>query len=162
MGDYNADRIVNLGKGHGALDNGFGYTYFNEATGFEFSAVSGLTYNFTNPHTDYQNGIDWHTDLEASRFLYKQFFVGAVGYYFNQLTGDTGSGATLGPYQIAHRRDRAGGWGVVPYRGDARFLEPSGLLGICGSKPVVWLEYLVGFFNCADGESAEGRQINSG
>src|ERR1700724_2900861 len=72
---------------------------FNEATGLEFSAVSGLTYNFTNPHTDYQNGIDWHTDLEASRFLSKRFFVGAVGYFFNQLTGDTGSGATLGPYQ---------------------------------------------------------------
>jgi hypothetical protein len=98
VGDYNADRIVNLGKGHGALDNGFGYTYFNEATGLEFSAVSGLTYNFRNPHTDYQNGIDWHTDLEASRFLYKNFFIGAVGYYFNQLTGDSGSGATLGPY----------------------------------------------------------------
>ena len=98
VGDYNPDSIVNLGKGHGALDNGFGYTYFNEATGFEFSAVSALTYNFRNPQTDYQNGIDWHTDLEASQFLYKRFFVGAVGYYFNQLTGDTGSGATLGPY----------------------------------------------------------------
>jgi hypothetical protein len=60
--------------------------------------VSGLTYNFRNPHTDYQNGLDWHTDLEASPFLSKQFYVGAVGYSFNQLTGDTGSGATLGPY----------------------------------------------------------------
>ena len=59
-------------------DNGFSYTYFNATTGFEFSAVSGLTYNFTNPHTDYQNGIDWHVDLEASRFLTKQFYVGAV------------------------------------------------------------------------------------
>ena len=70
VGDYNPDR--NLGKGHGALDNGFGYTYFNEGTGFEFSAVSALTYNFRNPQTDYQNGIDWHTDLEASQFLYKR------------------------------------------------------------------------------------------
>jgi len=95
---HSADRIVNLGDGHASWDNGFGYTYFNATTGFEFSAVSGLTYNFTNPHTDYQNGIDWHVDLEASRFLTKQFYVGAVGYTFNQLTGDTGSGATLGPY----------------------------------------------------------------
>ena len=98
IGDYDPDRIVNLGDGHASWDNGFGYTYFNATTGFEFSAVSGLTYNFTNPHTDYQNGIDWHVDLEASRFLTKQFYVGAVGYTFNQLTGDTGSGATLGPY----------------------------------------------------------------
>jgi hypothetical protein len=65
VGDYNADRIVNLGDGHASWDNGLGYTYFNATTGFEFSAVSGLTYNFTNPHTDYQNGIDWHVDLEA-------------------------------------------------------------------------------------------------
>src|SRR3984885_6344858 len=53
IGDYNPDRIVNLGDGHASWDNGFGYTYFNATTGFEFSAVSGLTYNFTNPHTDY-------------------------------------------------------------------------------------------------------------
>jgi hypothetical protein len=99
VGDYNPDRIVNLGDGHAAWDNGFGYTYFNTATGLEFSVVSGLTYNFTNPHTDYQNGIDWHTDLEASRFLTKQLYVGAVGYSFNQLTGDSGSGATLGSYK---------------------------------------------------------------
>ena len=98
VGDYNPDRIVNLGDGHASWDNGFGYTYFDTTTGLEFTAVSGLTYNFKNPHTDYQNGIDWHIDLEASRFLTKQFYVGAVGYSFNQLTGDTGSGATLGPY----------------------------------------------------------------
>jgi hypothetical protein len=98
IGDYDPDRIVNLGDGHASWDNGFGYTYFNATTGLEFTAVSGLTYNFKNPHTDYQNGIDWHVDLEASRFLTKQFYVGAVGYSFNQLTGDTGSGATLGPY----------------------------------------------------------------
>jgi hypothetical protein len=98
VGDYNPDRIVNLGDGHASWDNGFGYTYFNTTTGIEFTAVSGLTYNFKNPYTDYQNGIDWHIDLEASRFLTKQFYVGAVGYSFNQLTGDTGSGATLGPY----------------------------------------------------------------
>ena len=63
IGDYDPDRIVNLGDGHASWDNGFGYTYFNATTGLEFSAVSGLTYNFTNPHTDYQNGIDWHVDL---------------------------------------------------------------------------------------------------
>ena len=98
IGDYDPDRIVNLGDGHASWDNGFGYTYFNATTGLEFTAVSGLTYNFKNPRTDYQNGIDWHVDLEASRFLTKQVYVGAVGYSFNQLTGDTGSGATLGPY----------------------------------------------------------------
>ena len=34
VGDYNPDRIVNLGDGHASWDNGFGYTYFNATTGF--------------------------------------------------------------------------------------------------------------------------------
>jgi SAM domain (Sterile alpha motif)/Adenylate and Guanylate cyclase catalytic domain len=35
---------------------------------------------------------------DLARFLTKQFYVGAEGYSFNQLTGDSGSGATIGPY----------------------------------------------------------------
>jgi hypothetical protein len=47
VGDYSSTRLANLGLGHGAIDGGAGYTYFNPATGREFSAVTGLTYNFT-------------------------------------------------------------------------------------------------------------------
>ena len=46
IGAYNADRIVNLGDGHASLDNGFGCTISSAATGLEFSAVTGFTYNF--------------------------------------------------------------------------------------------------------------------
>jgi len=35
---------------------GGAYTYLNEPTGYEFSAVAGVTYNFINPHTQYQSG----------------------------------------------------------------------------------------------------------
>src|SRR5262249_47340524 len=91
--------IANLGIGHGAIDGGVGYTYFNPNTGNEFSAVGGLTYNFENTHTDYQNGIDGHLDWAASKFLTKQFQVGVVGYFFQQLTGDSGSGAILGGFK---------------------------------------------------------------
>jgi len=99
VGAYNNTRIINLGIGHGAIDAGGGYTYFNPQTGMEFSAVAGFTYNFTNTATDYKNGIDSHLDLAFSKFVSKQFFVGAVGYVYNQLTGDTGSGAKLGPFK---------------------------------------------------------------
>jgi hypothetical protein len=97
VGDYDKTRLTNLGIGHGAIDGGGGYTYFNLVTGLEFSAVLGLTYNFKNTHTDYQNGIDAHLDWGASYFLTKQFHFGAVGYYYQQLTGDRGTGAKLGP-----------------------------------------------------------------
>lgn len=99
VGAYERGRIINLGIGHGSIDGGGGYTYFNPATGTEFSAVAGLTYNFRNTATDYQNGIDFHLDWAASQFVSKQVFVGAVGYVYHQLTGDSGSGAKLGPFK---------------------------------------------------------------
>jgi hypothetical protein len=45
IGDYDAKRFVNLGYGHWGIDGGVGYTYFNPQTGWEFSVVTGLTYN---------------------------------------------------------------------------------------------------------------------
>jgi hypothetical protein len=99
VGDYDEERLANLGIGHGAIDGGLGYTYFNPQTGREFSAVAGLTYNFENEHTDYQNGIDGHIDWGASQFLSQQVHIGAVGYYFQQITGDRGEGATLGDFK---------------------------------------------------------------
>ena len=99
VGDYNPHRLVNLGLGHGAADGGVGYTYFNPQTGHEFSVVTGVTYNLTNTDLDYQNGIDWHLDWGASQFVSKQMHVGLVGYAYQQLTGDSGSGATFGDFK---------------------------------------------------------------
>ena len=96
IGTYNPANLTNFGIGHAAIDGGVGYTYFNPQTGHEFSVVSGLTYNFKNPDTDYQNGVSWHLDWGASQFLSKQLHVGAVGYFYNQLTADSGSLAILG------------------------------------------------------------------
>lgn len=99
VGDYQRRRLANLGIGHGAIDSGFGYTYFNPQTGNEFSATLGATYNFKNTYTQYQNGIDSHLDWGASHFVTKQIQIGLVGYVFQQLTGDSGSGAVLGPFK---------------------------------------------------------------
>src|SRR5438552_13896736 len=46
VGKYSASSLANIGLGHGALDGGLGYTYFDPKTGHEFSAVLGLTGNF--------------------------------------------------------------------------------------------------------------------
>jgi hypothetical protein len=91
VGDYNSTRLANIGIGHGAVDGGVGYTCFDPKLGHEFSFVTGVTYNLINPSTNYQNGIDWHLDWGASQFLSKQFFVGAVGYFYDELTPDRGS-----------------------------------------------------------------------
>ena len=62
VGAYNSRRLANLSIGHGAIDGGAGYTYFNPQTGHEFSAVGGFTYNFKNTDTQYRNGVDFHLD----------------------------------------------------------------------------------------------------
>jgi hypothetical protein len=95
IGDYDAARLANLGIGHGAIDWGGGYTYFNAKTGNEFSWVAGLTYNFKNPSTQYQNGLDFHLDWGASHFFDQKFQLGLVGYYFQQVSDDLGTPPAL-------------------------------------------------------------------
>ena len=99
VGNYSSMRLANLGLGHGAIDGGAGYTYFNPATGHEFSAVTGLTYNFVNPVTNYQSGVDWHLDWGASQFLSQQVHVGLVGYVYQQLSADSGQAPILGDFK---------------------------------------------------------------
>lgn len=99
VGDYDSNRLVNLGLGHVGIDGGIGYTYLNPQTGYEFSFVTGATYNFENRDLQYQNGIDWHLDWGASKFLTKQIHAGLVGYAYQQLTADSGAGATFGDFR---------------------------------------------------------------
>lgn len=100
VGNYSSTNLANIGIGHGAADGDAGYTYFDPKAGHEFSVVTGLTYNFLNPSTCYQNGIDWHVDWGASQFLTKQFLVGAVGYVYQQVTPDSGCNPVLCPFEL--------------------------------------------------------------
>ncbi len=99
VGSYDSTRLANLGIGHGAADAGAGYTYFDPAAGHEFSAVAGFTYNLMNPSTNYQNGVDFHLDWAASKFLSQQLFVGVVGYIYQEVGCDSGSGDKVGCFQ---------------------------------------------------------------
>ncbi|MGC1353307.1 MAG: transporter [Xanthobacteraceae bacterium] len=99
VGQYSPANLANFGIGHGAADLGGGYSYFDPKLGHEFSAVTGFTYNLINPSTNYQNGIDWHLDWGASQFVSKQVFFGAVGYFYEQVTPDGGSGDHVGSFE---------------------------------------------------------------
>jgi hypothetical protein len=96
VGTYDSSRLANFGIGHGSVDGGGGYTYFDPQTGHEFSLVTGLTYNLSNTSTDYRNGWDWHLDWGASQFLSKTVQVGVVGYVYAQFTADQGAAKFLG------------------------------------------------------------------
>jgi len=99
VGLYSSTNLSNIGLGHGAIDGGVGYTYFDEKAGHEFSAVAGLTGNFENHSTNYTSGIDFHLDWAAAQFLSKQVFVGPVGYVYDQVTPDSGCAPVLCPFE---------------------------------------------------------------
>jgi len=99
VGKYDSSNLANLGIGHGAIDGGVAYTYFDPKSGHEFSASFGLTGNFENNSTGYTNGIDSHLDLGASKFVTKQLQLGLVGYYYQQLTADSGCAPLLCPFK---------------------------------------------------------------
>ena len=96
VGMYDSSRLANFGIGHGTLDGGGGYTYFDPQTGHEFSLVTGVTYNLSNTSTGYRNPWDWHLDWGASQFLSKTVQLGVVGYVYAQLTADQGAAKFLG------------------------------------------------------------------
>jgi hypothetical protein len=99
VGEYSKDRLANLGTNHWSLDAGGGYTYLDPKKGHEFSAVLGFTHNWENKDTDYKNGTDAHLDWAASQFFSEQFHAGLVGYFYHQISADSGSGAVLGDFK---------------------------------------------------------------
>ncbi len=99
VGKYSSTDLANIGLGHGALDGGVGYTYFDPKTGHEFSAVAGLTGNLENNSTGYTSGLDFHLDWAASQFLSKQVQVGVVGYLYDQVTPDRGCAPIICPFE---------------------------------------------------------------
>jgi hypothetical protein len=98
VGAYDATRLAGIGLGYWAIDGGLGYTFANDA-GLEFSVSAGVTYNFMNPHTGYQSGVDGHVDWGASIAVGEKLYLGAVGYFYRQLGPDSGPGALLGAFQ---------------------------------------------------------------
>jgi hypothetical protein len=99
VGIYNARDLANIGVGHGAIDSGGGYTYYDTKKGTEFSAVTGLTYNLINPSTSYQSGVDWHLDWALSQSVSKDIYVGTVGYVYQQISPDSGAGDHVGQFE---------------------------------------------------------------
>jgi hypothetical protein len=97
-GYYNPDSLAGVAAGHWAVDGGLGYTY-DGGKGVEFSLTAGATYNFINPTTLYQNGVDGHLEVGTSWAVASPFYIGAVGYLLNQLTDDVGAPADLGGHR---------------------------------------------------------------
>ena len=98
-GDYDTDNLVNTSLNYWTFDTNFAATYLDFETGQDYSINIGYNYNTENSDTDYQTGQEIHIDYMVNQFLSESFAVGLHGFYLKQITGDSGSGATLGSYK---------------------------------------------------------------
>jgi hypothetical protein len=93
-GAYDRQRPVNVGRNHWAVEPMVALTYLNEASGLEVSGATGVTFNQKNPATEYKSGTELHFDLSVIQHFSEMFYIGVSGYAYQQLTGDSGSGAS--------------------------------------------------------------------
>jgi hypothetical protein len=99
VGDYREGEIANLAFHRWAGDISAAVTWLDPELGLDLSAAAGFTFNGTNEVTDYTTGTEFHVQWAISKNLTKQFSIGFIGYYYDQITGDSGPGAQLGDFE---------------------------------------------------------------
>lgn len=99
VGDYRDHALANIAFHHWAADLYGGATWFDPAMGIELSGSLGVTLNSVNTATDYRTGTELHLDVAALKYFAGGWSIGVVGYHYNQVTGDSGTGAQLGDFQ---------------------------------------------------------------
>ena len=99
VGRYDADDLANIGLNYWTFETDVAATYFNAETGQDYSIVVGYGYNTENEDTDYKSGDEFHVDVVLNQFFSDSFGVGLSGYFYRQLSGDTGEGAFLGDFK---------------------------------------------------------------
>jgi len=99
IGFWERGNLANIGFNRWAIDNAAAFTWLDPKIGLELSAMAGFTYNWENPTTDYKTGTEFHVEYAAVQNFSKRFALGINGYYYDQVTGDSGSGASLGSFK---------------------------------------------------------------
>ena len=99
VGSYDAGRLANVALNRWALDITTAGTWMFAEKTMELSGALGFTFNGENDDTQYETGTEFH--LEAALFYHfsEAFSIGLNGYYYNQISGDSGAGATLGDFE---------------------------------------------------------------
>jgi hypothetical protein len=99
VGSYDAGRLANVALNRWALDITTAGTWMFAEKSMEVSSALGFTFNGENDDTKYETGTEFH--LEAGIFYHfsEAFSIGLNGYHYEQISGDSGAGATLGDFK---------------------------------------------------------------
>ena len=101
-GDYTVGKLANTGRNYWTFEPAVSVSWLSTKIGTEVSVFTGLDFNTKNTATDYESGTSLHLEgTIAQHFpLFGGFAgVGANGFYYKQISGDSGSGATLGSFE---------------------------------------------------------------
>jgi hypothetical protein len=98
-GAWERGRLANIGFNRWAIDTTLAATWLDRKIGFELSGAVGVTYNFENPDTDYKTGTEFHAEFAVMQHVSPAVSFGVTGYHYEQLTGDSGTGAVLGDFK---------------------------------------------------------------
>src|SRR5690606_22560428 len=71
-----------------AGDISLGVTWLDPELGLDISGVAGFTFNGKNLDTDYRTGTEFHLEGAISKAITTQLSVGAIGYYYQQISDD--------------------------------------------------------------------------
>ena len=88
-----------IGLHRPGIDTGWAFTWEHKPSKFQVNGSAGVTFNFENTATDYKTGDEFHFEWAIGQEVATGLVVGIVGYDYRQFTGDSGSGATLGPFK---------------------------------------------------------------
>jgi len=101
-GPYEAGRLANTGRNYWTFEPGVSLSWLSTKIGTEVSLFAGFDISTKNNATDYQSGEVFHLDGTIAQHLplFGGFAgVGASAFYYQQISGDSGSGATLGSFE---------------------------------------------------------------
>jgi hypothetical protein len=101
-GSYQTGRLGNTGLNYWTVDPIVGVAYSNTRSGLTAAAHLGYAINTENDATQYKSGNVLHLDTAVQQILPLGSGMATVGleaWYFQQLTCDSGAGATLGCFK---------------------------------------------------------------
>jgi hypothetical protein len=102
-GAYSTTSLANPGLGFWTFEPEITFSWLSSKIGTEVSVFAGMDFNTENTAAHYTSGDVFHIDLTVAQHL--PLFggyvgVGANGYWMKQFTGDSGSGAVLGAFEL--------------------------------------------------------------
>jgi len=99
VGYWEKGDITSAGFNHWAVDVTGAVTYLDMKTGVEISGAAGFTFNGENPDTNVTTGTEFHVEGAAVQNFSKSFGIGINGYFYDQVTEDTGLPPLLGGFE---------------------------------------------------------------